>query len=349
MRVLIVKLTSMGDLVQALPALSDACRARPGIIFDWAVDEAFAEIPTWHPAVGKVIKTAHRRWKSSLFKSAGRNEGQVFSFLGELRATRYDAVIDAQTNLKSAVVTALARGAKHGPDAASVREYPAHWAYRHRYRIDKNQLAIERWRQLFARVLAYPLPVSPPDFGVGGKSWPEAQGIPEDGYLVAVPNASWDNKYWIDSHWREVIAMAGRAGLQVLLTSGSEKERQRCCEIAKGLENASVLPRKSLTEIAAILRASRGAICMDTGLAHVSAALDVPTVTLYGPTDPALIGATGARSTHLVAGGYACIPCYRKECVVAGYRGSEAQCLRQISPEVVWQAFARLVGISSGP
>lgn len=344
MRVLIVKLTSMGDLVQALPALSDARRARPEITFDWVVDEAFAEIPAWHPAVDRVIKTAHRRWKSALFRAAGKGEGQVPSFLRQLRAARYDGVIDAQTNLKSAVVTALTRGPKHGPDGASVREVPAHWAYRHHYPIAKNQLAIDRWRQLFARVLSYPVPDAPPDFGLGHKQWPEAADIPAGDYLVAVPNASWDNKNWVDGHWREVISLADQAGLKVLLTSGSEKERECCRQIAAGFGNAVVLPRKTLTEIAAILVKSRGTIAMDTGLAHVSAALDVPTVTLYGPTDPALIGATGANSRHLVATGFDCIPCYRRECSVPGYRGDQAQCLKGISAGQVWQVFSGLAG-----
>ncbi|MFA5631247.1 MAG: lipopolysaccharide heptosyltransferase I [Porticoccaceae bacterium] len=344
MRVLIVKLTSMGDLVQALPALSDARRARPDVVFDWAVDEAFAEVPAWHPAVARVIKTAHRRWRSAPGAALRDTPGQIRPFLRELRATRYDVVIDAQTNLKSALVTACARGPKHGPDRASVREYPAHWAYRHRYPLARDQLAVARWRQLFAQVFGYPVPDSAPDFGLAGRQWPAVGDMPAGDYLVAVPNASWDNKYWIDRHWRQVIGYAAQAGMQVLLTSGSEQERERCRRIAEGLDNAVVLPRKTLSEIAALLLASRGAICMDTGLAHVSAALDVPTLTLYGPTDPALIGATGGRSRHLLASGYPCIPCYNRLCSVPGYQGPEAQCLKKIMPDEVWQAFCELAG-----
>ncbi len=348
MRVLVVKLTSMGDLVQALPALSDAHQMRPDIIFDWVVDESFAEVPGWHPAVDRIIKTAHRRWKSKLLHTATR--GQLQSFIGELRQYRYDAVIDAQSNLKSAVVTALARGPKHGLDRHSVREFSAHWAYRHHYAIPKEQLAIARWRQLFAQTLHYALPDTPPDFGLAINAWPavdkksaaDKKSTSDKKYIVAVPNASWDNKYWSDSHWREVIATARASGLDVLLTSGSEKEQQRCAQIADGLDNARVLPRMTLTEVAAILLKSAGAICMDTGLAHVAAALNIPTLTLYGPTDPNLIGATGANSHHLLASGYDCIPCYRRECSVIGYRGTEAQCLKKITAEQVWKMFLKL-------
>lgn len=341
MRVLIVKLTSMGDLIQALPAVTDAAAARPEVRFDWVVDEAFAEIPGWHPAVDRVIETAHRRWRRDLVQTVFG--GQFKTFLGELRRTRYDAVIDAQTNLKSALVTALCRGPKHGPDRQSAREYPAHWAYRHHYAIPREQLAIDRWRQLFSRVLNYPLPDTPVDFGIGAMSWPAIDDLPSRPYIVAVTNASWDNKYWLDSHWRTLIGRAAEEGLDVVLTSGSDREYGRSLRIAEGLANASVLARRPLTEMAAVLNRSRGAICMDTGLAHLSAALDVPTVTLYGPTDPGLIGATGRRSRHIAATGFDCIPCYSRICNIPGYRGAEAQCLRRISPEQVWQTFTGLL------
>ena len=341
MNVLIVKLTSMGDLIQALPAVTDAARARPDATFDWVVDEAFAEIPRWHPAIRGVIETAHRRWRNDFLTTL--RQGELPAFWRRLRERRYDAVIDAQTNLKSAVVTALTRGPKHGPDRATAREYPAHWAYRHRYSIPLNQLAIDRWRQLFSRVLDYPLPATPPDFGIGNVAWPASARIPDRPYLVAVTNASWENKYWLDGHWRELIARAGEEGYRVLLTCGSDLEYRRSSAIAAGLENAEVLPKLTLTEMAAILKNGSGAICMDTGLAHMAAALDIPTVTLYGPTDPALIGATGRQSTHIVATGYDCIPCYRRDCVVPGYRGKVSQCLARIEPAAVWEAFSRLV------
>lgn len=340
MNVLIVKLTSMGDLVQALPALTDAHKAIPGIRFDWVVDEAFAEVPGWHPAVNRVICTAHRRWRKSPGVLGG---GELPRFVKSLRSMRYDAVIDAQTNLKSALVTLLARGSKHGPDRHSVREKPAHWAYHHHYRLDLGQLAIERWRHLFAKVLGYQQPDTAADFGLQGRQWTVPEGLPKQRYLVLVTNASWDNKYWTAERWRALIDKAGTQGYQVLLTWGSEVERQRTVALAEGLDNARVLPAMNLSEIAAMMLASSGAICMDTGLAHVAAALDVPTVTLYGPTDPVLIGATGGRSCHVVAQGYPCIPCYRRECSVPGYRGPQSQCLKAIGVDQVWGCFEKLV------
>jgi len=337
MDVLIIKLTSMGDLVQALPALTDAQRARPELRFDWVVDEAFAEVPAWHSAVRDVVTTAHRRWRRSA--SAGELGSELRGFVGRLREREYDAVIDAQTNLKSALVTRLARGTRYGPDARGVSEWGAHLAYEHRLPLPRRQLAIARWRQLLAQALGYPLPRTPADFGLADKAWPEPDiDLPQDPFLVFVHNASWPNKGWPELYWRRLLERALRAGYEVVLPWGTAGEEAQARRLAEGHAHARVLPRLQLTALAAVFLRSRGAVCVDTGLAHVSAALDVPTVTLYGATDPRLIGATGGNSTHLVAQGYPCIPCYRRRCRVPGYSGPEAQCMKRLLPERVWAA-----------
>lgn len=342
MRVLIVKLTSMGDLVQALPALSDARAAIADIQFDWVVDEAFAEIPRWHPTVNQTLETAHRRWRRQ-GKLPWQNS-ELLQFRARLRSSRYDIVIDAQNNFKSALVTALSRGEKHGPDSHSVREWGAHLAYRKRYQIPRNQLAIDRWRQLFARVLGYDLPTREPDFGLAGKAWPEpACTLPAAPYLVFVQNASWPNKRWHDQHWRTLLEQAGREGYRVLLPWGSEAERQQAQSLVQDFDHARVLPRLSLSQLAAVFSRSAGAVCVDTGLAHLSAALAVPTVTLYGATDPALIGATGSRASHLVVNGYDCAPCYKRLCKVDGYRGPDARCMKTLPVDQVWRELRALM------
>lgn len=335
MKVLIVKLSSMGDLVQALPALSDAAAAVPGIRFDWVADEAFAEVPGWHPAVERVIESAHRRWKRQFWTSL--RSGELRRFWRQLRHQRYDLVIDAQTNHKSALVTLMSRGLKCGPDRRSVRESGAQLAYRRRYPVAKGQLAIQRTRQLFSQALGYPLPESAPDFGLDGAVWPDSGLAPEGPYLVFVSNASWPTKCWPDEHWRSLLEKAERAGYRVLLPWGSPDEKQRAQKLAADIDGARVLPRLDLTALAGLLAGSAGAVCNDTGLAHIAAALGVPTVTFYGPTDPALIGATGSRASHLAAGGFACAPCYKRQCQWRGYSGPVAQCLDSIPAEDAWR------------
>ncbi len=337
MRVLIVKLSSMGDLVQALPAITDASRALPGIAFDWVVDEAFAEIPRWHPAVVNTLTTAHRRWREHPVRDW--RSGEIPEFLRRLRATRYDRVIDSQTNIKSAVVTLLARGEKYGPDKHSVREKGAQLAYHHRVPVDTDQLAIERWRQMFASILDYPRPTVAADFGLSQMCWPSPDCIPrEQPYLVFVTNASWSNKRWPDACWAQLFELAAMQGYRVLLPWGSVAEREQAEKLAALFDHCDVLPRLSLTDLAGLFRGSAGAVCNDTGLAHIAACVETPMVTVYGPTDPRLIGATGPWSSHIAATGYDCIPCYKRRCQVAGYSGPEAQCLKTITPGQVWRA-----------
>jgi len=339
-RVLIVKLSSMGDLIQALPALTDATLAMPEVRFDWVVDEAFAEVPSWHPAVETVIVSAHRRWRRQLFQSM--RQGEWRQFFQQLRTRQYDYVLDAQTSLKSALVTRLARGLRVGPDKDSVREYGAHWAYQQRVSVGQQQLAVNRWRELFSAALNYPLPTTAPDFGLSAKEWLQSAHRPAGSYLVMVTNASWPTKCLPPETWRALLSRAQAEGLEVLLPWGSEAERQQALTIADGFSSAHVLPKLGLSEWAGLLAGSAGALCHDTGLAHIAAALGVPTLTVYGPTDPALIGATGPRVAHWRVSDFSCAPCYRRECRYQNYRGPQAQCLAAIAAEDLWQALTKL-------
>ena len=162
MRVLLVKLTSMGDLIHALPAITDARAAIPEIQFDWVIDESFAEVASWHPAINTIIKSAHRRWRTNYKK----HWPEIKAFAQQLRNTHYDLIIDGQTNVKSALVTFFAKGIKCGFDKASAREYPAHWVYKRCFAHSKKDHAVTRLRSLFAQALGYALPSTTPDFGI---------------------------------------------------------------------------------------------------------------------------------------------------------------------------------------
>lgn len=339
--VLLVKLTSMGDLIQLLPALSDARAERPDLRFDWVADAAFAEIPAWHPAVDRVIASDHRRWRrewrSFLCGGSGR------AWLSQLRARRYDQIIDAQGSWKSALVTALTRGPNAGLDGRSIREPGAQWLYRRRHFVNREQLAITRWRQLLAAVLDYPIPATAPDFGLSGRVWPEPPVTVTAPPLTFVTNATWPTKHWPDGHWRKLLAEAIRRGYQVVLPWGSAGERERAQALAAGQAGTVVPPRMSLAEVAGLLARSVAVVSVDTGLAHLAAALGRPTLTLYGPTDPRLIAATGPRAVALPATGHPCIPCRRRECLVNDYRGPAARCMQNLTPELVWARLQALL------
>jgi len=339
-RVLLIKLTSLGDLIHALPALSDSIRARPELEFDWVIDENFQEVASWHPAVKGILTTNHRQWREALVHPSTR--GSIAELIARLKATRYDLVIDGQGNFKTALLSLFARGPRAGFDRRSVREWVAHFAYQRRYAVTKNAHAIERLRRLFAAALEYPLPESPADFRIRRERFSRPQvGLPRE-YLVFVHNASWKTKLWPEAHWADLLEKSIEAGFKVLLPWGDagEEARARRLAVRSGIQ---VLPKLTLSELGYVLERAKACVCMDTGLSHLVAALDVPAITLYGSTDSGLIGASGASQVHLRSD-LECSPCRKKTC---RYSSGDNPCLKQITPNRVFGELLRLTGIAS--
>lgn len=336
MRVLIVKTTSMGDVIHTLPALTDAARIYPDIQFDWVVEQPFAEIPRWHSRVNKVIPVAWRRWRKNLRQSYG----ELTAFYRALRSEQYDLVIDAQGLIKSAVIARLSRGVRCGLDFRSAWEPLASLAYQRRVAVLPEQHAVVRVRSLFAGVLGYPIPTDTPDYGIDCGRLP-ASNLTGD-YLVFLHGTTWDTKHWPVAYWQALAERASVAGLTVVLPWGNEMERQRAEEIAKVSARVHVLPKLSLAEIAGILSNAKAVVAVDTGLGHLAAALAVPTVSLYGPTDPQLTGTYGANQHHLAAK-FGCAPCLKKHCTYKGLADVLPACFATVSPDKVWQV-AQSVG-----
>lgn len=291
MRVLLVKTSSMGDVLHSLPALTDAMLAMPGISFDWVVEEGFAQIPGWHPAVDKVIPVAIRRWRKSWFSAETRAERKAFYY--QLEARKYDCVIDAQGLVKSAaLVTRKAHGIKHGMDWNSAREPLASLFYNKRHNVTRQQHAVERTRELFAKSLGYAKPQSQGDYAISEHFLTNPKESAEK-YAVFLHATTRDDKHWPEENWRELIELLKASGLRIKLPWGAPHEEERAKRLAEGFSFVDVLPKLTLEEVAKILANAEFVVSVDTGLSHLTAALDRPNVTLYGPTDPGLIGGYG--------------------------------------------------------
>ena len=291
MRVLIVKTSSMGDVLHTLPALTDAMRAIPGIRFDWVVEEGFAQIPSWHEAVDRVIPVAIRRWRKAWFSAPIKAERKAFK--AAVQAVTYDAIIDAQGLVKSAaLVTRLAHGVKHGMDWSTAREPLASLFYNRKHHIAKTQHAVERTRELFAKSLGYLKPETQGDYAIA-QHFLSVHSPSEAPYCVFLHATTRDDKHWPEENWRELIGLMLSTGLRVKLPWGTEHERQRAERLASGYEHVEVLTKLTLAQVAAELAGAQCVVSVDTGLSHLTAALDRPNVTLYGPTDPGLIGGYG--------------------------------------------------------
>lgn len=331
MHILIVKTSSLGDIIHTLPAVSDAVRAIPGLQIDWVVEEAFAEIPAWHPGVSRVIPVAIRRWRKNWRQNLFGGEMRQFRQL--LKHSRYDLIIDAQGLLKSALISRQARGPIAGLDKSSIREPAASWFYQQRHAVPKAEHAVQRVRQLFAKALGYAFDASALDYGIEGQGIEgrglKARGIqrpimratPDDRdarpTLMFLHGTTWDSKHWPEPYWRELARLASEAGYCVKLPWGTADEEARAVSVAQGLAGVQVLPRMSLTALAGELRASDGVVAVDTGLGHLAAALNCPTVSIYGATNPFLSGTFGYHQLQLKSD-LPCAPCMRKQCHYQG-------------------------------
>ena len=336
MRILVIKTSSLGDVIHALPAVSDAARAINGLVVDWAVERDFAAIPAWHPAVDQVIPVDLRAWRKRPLASLAR--GELGALRAALRRRRYDAVIDAQGLLKSAALAALAGGARHGLGFTSAREGIAAIAYRHRHHVAKGQHAIARNRALFAAALGYRVPGEEPDYGLSRDAMP-ASGLASP-YVVLLHGTTWATKQWPDARWRALAGIARAQGYAVYAPAHGIMERARAEAIVAGL--GQVLPEGDVAAAGAAIAGAAGVVAVDTGLAHLAAAFGVPTVTLYGATSPALTGTLGRRQLQRAASGMPCIPCRSRTCSVLG-RAAPPPCLDAIAADDVWPLLAGLI------
>ena len=289
----------MGDLMHALPALTDASQEIKDIKFDWVVDKKFSEIPKWHPAVNKIIETEHREWRKHLFKIKTRNA--LKQSVDRINKTNYDLILDMQNNLKSSFISYLCKQKVQGMNKHSVREYPAHWAYSESYNIPKKQHAIERQKQLLAFALGYEYQNNILNYGIEKSSFikPDLE-LPKK-YAVLVQNASWPSKLWSVDKWQKIVKYLESNKIYSLFPSGNMHELERAKKIASCSDKAMTLGFMNLNKMAYIIDQAKFAVCSDTGLAHLSSVVGTPSVTLYGPTNVDLIGTSGKNSKHLIS------------------------------------------------
>ena len=317
MRVLIVKVSSLGDVIHTLPAVTDAQRARKDIQFDWVVEENFAEVPSWHPAVENVIPVALRRWRRNLFKTYMNHEFRAFR--RALQGIHYDLVIDAQGLIKSGLISRLSKGLTVGLNNRTIREPMATLFYNKVYSVPWTEHAVDRVRQLFSRALQYEYDPGKIDYGIDVSRIDVSSEISKkaENQVVFLHGTTWQTKHWPKNYWRHLAQLSTEAGYKVLLPWGTPEEKLRAEYIAQDNERVEVLAKQTLSGLANYIQQSDGVIAVDTGLGHLAAALAKPTVSLYGPTNPGLSGTFGNNQLHLNSS-LNCAPCVKKTCTYSG-------------------------------
>lgn len=301
-RILLVKTSSLGDVVHNLPVASDIVSAIPDAKIDWAVEESFSAIPRLHPSIQRVMPVALRRWRRRWWQRETWRE--LDAFFSELRLNHYDAVVDTQGLLKSALIARAAKGPRYGLDWRTSRE-PLFMFYDHTFHVPRTGQAVERNRTLAAQALRY---THPHEVRYGIQA-PAAQmaWIGASAYVVLIHSTSARGKLWPEARWIEIGNALHRSGLVSVLPWGNEAERERSARLRRAIRDAIIPPRLDVQQIASVLAQTYAVIGVDTGLTHLAGALGVPTLGIYTGTDPRLTGLYGcARAANL--GGVAQAP-----------------------------------------
>ena len=284
--ILFIKTSSLGDVVHHMPALMDAREAHPDATFSWLVEEAFAPLVRLHPAIDTVIPVASRRWRKSLYAPA--TIAEIRASFRDIRAQRYDEIVDTQGLLRTAILTRAARGMRHGYDASSVREPLASLFYDVRHRVERDTHAVERNRILSGLALGY-APDEAPDFGLDrariGKDSTSRYGL----LLHATARRE---KQWPDADWIAFAKLFAQR-FELLIPWGTEAERARSEYIAAAVPGARVPDRAPLDQVAKLIAGAQFVVGVDTGLLHLAAALGVPVVAIFAGSKPALTGPMG--------------------------------------------------------
>lgn len=290
MKILIVKLSSLGDVVHAMPAVQDIRRALPQAQIDWVVERGFAPLVRRCDGVGRVIECELRRWRKSPLSRQTRSEWRAFRT--ELQSEAYDAVIDLQGLAKSALVAWLARLAPAGRRYAlanktegSGYEAPTRWVAHQAIWIEPHIHAVLRSRELCARALGYALPDTEV-FGLLAHRERVHPAINTSSSsarpcVALVHGSSRADKQWPADYWLALAARLDATGHDVALLHGTDAEQQRSEALARGMDHAVVWPRLALDDLVDALAGCAGVIGVDSGLSHIAVALDLPHVQLY--------------------------------------------------------------------
>lgn len=350
MKILVIRLSSLGDILHLFPAISDLRRHFPEAKIDWLVEPAFAEAAGWHSAVDKVVTVALRGHKKTWWKIPALLSG----LRRQLRAEKYDIVLDAQGLLKSALLARLAGVPVFGFAAGSARESLAARFYQKAASVPDGLHVIEKNRRLVAQIFAADI-AQPADYGLDKFRIGQMQtGLPGalekitgQPCIVLLHGTTWNSKYWPESSWAELIQLLARQGWRCLLPWGNEAERQRALRLQAAAEHAQLLPELSLTDLVGILLHTRAFVSVETGIGHLAAALDIPGIMLHGPTDPAYSGILGKSCRHITSG-MDCSPCFKRECPGLESPEGTPPCQLAITAQQVYRQCLELFAASDG-
>ena len=280
MKILIVKMSALGDVIQMLPAVNDIRTRFPDAAVDWVVEQRFVALPALNPAVRRVLAVTIPQWSTSFWKKSTLRD--VHRFTTRLRSDAYDCILDSQGLIKSALTAKLAHGTVYGFTHVRCREAIASTLYDKRIDVSPALDSVEAYRRLASGALDY-TPNGPAAYGA---RVPDAHpALPDSTYAVLLHSSARGDKLWPESSWRDIAKRLEALGIVSVLPWGSAAERERSQRIAEGIAGAIVPPALTLEGAAVLLHRARVVVALDTGLAYLATAVGCPVVRIYGGID----------------------------------------------------------------
>lgn len=328
-KMLIVKPSSLGDVVHSLPFLNAMRTCFPKAEIHWVIAKGLEGLLEGHPMIDKLIIINKDLWKN--LSRMGNTLKEIRELYRQLGQERYDVVVDLQGLLRSGLITRAA----HAPLRIGFQEARegSRLFYTHKVKTGRDMHAVDRYMQIAAalgcdaagRVFSFPL---------AGNAGDKGGLLADTGpYAVLVPGARWKTKVWPAESFGRVAALLPLRSVIV----GSKADRAIADEVVSyaGGKAISVVGETSLKELIDVMRAAAVVITNDSGPMHIAAALNVPVVALFGPTSPLKTGPYG--SGHVVLQSKAgCVPCFKRDC-------SDMRCMKEITPDAVFHEAERIL------
>lgn len=363
MKILVIKMSSIGDLIHTFPAIVDAKLHVKDLIIDWLVDEDFLEIINIYKnfnnlkAINQIISIPLRKIKRNILKELIKFNFK--KFFNQLRSVEYDLIIDPQGLLKSALLAKLAKSKNiAGFDIDSCREKFANFLYKNKIAVSKDLHAIFRTKKLFANSLnyLYQEDISKINYGLDLKSFENlTKFMPKElfyhkKYIVLLHGTSWESKHWAIDYWNQLSKLIITENISIVIFVNDIKQQQFAEQLLIFLNNTNyknkviILSKLNFFNIIVILANALGAVSVDTGFAHLAVSIGVPIIGIYAPTSVNRSGLLGDKSLNLQST-YNCSPCYSRICLK--YYNGQSQvkqpCFLELTPNIVFEQLKRLI------
>jgi heptosyltransferase-1 len=321
-KILIVKPSSLGDIVHSLPFLNALRERFPKAEIHWVIAKGFEDLLTGHPMVKKIWVINKDIWKKLSQIPSSFNE--IRTLFKELRKERYDIVIDLQGLLRSGVITG-ATGSKVKVGFEEARE-GSRFFYTCKVEGGKNIHAIDRYLKVAAFLgcniteVCFPLPLS------FNSSLRTPHSALNEDYAVMVPGARWKTKRWYPEKFGELASLIPI--ITVIVGAKGDKGIVKEILASSSGKSVSLVGKTDLKELIEIIRGARFVVSNDSGPMHIAAGLGIPVFAIFGPTDPMRTGPYGKGHT-VIREDVSCAPCFKKKC-------ADMKCMESLSVEKVY-------------